>query len=92
MGKKLNIPMLRSGITVKNRKIDQARRDGFNMGILCGCAVLNDRFDFLDEELRDWMDQCSWVVSLSCTAAQPFHFNDCTYNVKLLLGLYSIKD
>ena len=35
------------------------------------------------------VDNCN---RLCFTATQPFHFNDVTYNVKLLLGLYSIKD
>ena len=35
------------------------------------------------------VDNCNRLCS---TATQPFHFNDVTYNVKLLLGLYSIKD
>ena len=35
------------------------------------------------------VDDCN---RLYFTAAQPFHFNDMTYNVKLLLGLYSNKD
>ena len=33
------------------------------------------------------VDNCN---RLCFTATQPFHFNDVTYNVKLLLGLYSI--
>lgn len=35
------------------------------------------------------VDNCN---RLFFTAYEPFHFNDITYNVKLLLGLYSIKD
>ena len=50
--------------------------------------------EMLNQKLEEYhiicdVDNCN---RLYFRAAQPFHFNDCTYNLKLLLGLYSIKD
>ena len=58
-----SITLPRSGVTAKSRKIDQAKLDGFNMGLLAGCAVLNDAFDFTDEELHFFLEQCNEVVN-----------------------------
>ena len=39
----MNINIQRSGVGPKSRKIDEARKDGFNMAMLCAAAVLSIR-------------------------------------------------
>lgn len=46
----------------KNKKMDRAKVDGFNMGLLARCCVLNDYFDFEDDELKEYIEGCKKVV------------------------------
>lgn len=63
MSRDLKIAMPRSGVTMRSKQIDRERVNGFNMGILCGCACLNDMFDFTDEELAAWLDGCNQILA-----------------------------
>ena len=49
--------------------------------------MLNVKFD--ETGIKCYVDNCN---RLYFTAPKMFWFNNMTYNVKLLLGLYSIKD
>ena len=51
--------------------------------------LLNNKTTEGDIPLLVNVDSCNRLVFVS---NKPFHFNDITYNVKLLLGLYSVKD
>lgn len=51
--------------------------------------LLNKKFEDGGIGITCGVDNCNRLYLI---AEQPFCLNDCTYNVKLLLGLYSIKD
>ena len=61
--------------------------DYTNLNVETFAELLNVKLEQYD--ITTDVDNCN---RLRFTADQPFHFNDITYNVKLLLGLYSIKD
>ena len=61
--------------------------DYTNLSVETFAELLNVKLE--DHGIVCSVDNCN---RLCFTAAQPFHFNDVTYNLKLLLGLYSIKD
>ena len=63
----MNINIQRSGVGPKSRKIDEARKDGFNMAMLCAAAVLNDVFDFEDEKITFFMEQCKVILESIAT-------------------------
>lgn len=52
----------RSGTGVKQQTIDKARADGFKMAILAGAIVLNDIYDFPDEDIECWMNRVNELI------------------------------
>lgn len=70
----------------KNKKISQAKMDGFTMGVLAGAAVLNDAFDFQDDELRFFMEGSKEVV-----ASISRHQDSAKYIIKELERMTGIE-
>lgn len=46
----------------KSRKITRAQLDGFTMGLLAGAAVLNDVYDFDDDAIVAYFEDCKLLI------------------------------
>ena len=58
------------------RKVRKAQLNGYRMGLLSGLVVLNDYFDFTDDELSEYIEGCKKVVaSISDGSESAEHIN-----------------
>ena len=68
------------------KKVRRAQLDGFTMGLLAGCVVLNDVHDFSDDELKDYINDCETLVG-SISKGET----DARYCVRELENMTGIK-